>query len=147
MPSSLTKLKKCISCNKKKNKSSFHKDKYTKDGLRPECSACRNKKLKKYYRNPPPTSQRNIKNRLRPYNITPEQFNKLLKQQDYCCAICQTMFKDLGRGLCVDHDHESGQVRLLLCVSCNWGLGNFRDNTELLMRAICYLKNFDDTTF
>lgn len=53
------------------------------------------------------------------------------------CRICNAVpYNDI---LCVDHDHETGEVRGLLCSQCNTGLGMFRDNPELLTRARKYL--------
>lgn len=51
------------------------------------------------------------------------------------CRICGTR----NMGLCVDHDHTSGQFRGILCRSCNTGLGHFKDSVLLLARAIIYL--------
>jgi hypothetical protein len=45
-------------------------------------------------------------------------------------------------GLVVDHDHETGEVRGLLCNRCNTGLGFFADNRGYMRRALTYLENF-----
>ena len=78
------------------------------------------------------------------YNITPEQYEETLKFQNYCCAICGKDIANNIRGgipvaLSVDHCHKSGSLRDLLCYSCNSGLGQFKDNTELLLKAVDYL--------
>jgi hypothetical protein len=52
------------------------------------------------------------------------------------CAICQTF---VGEGLVVDHDHQRGHVRGLLCSPCNLGLGAFADDPARLLTAIRYL--------
>lgn len=56
----------------------------------------------------------------RQYNLTIEEYNKKLELQDYKCAICRKEFK---RTPCVDHDHNTGQIRGLLCHRCNLTLG------------------------
>jgi hypothetical protein len=65
----------------------------------------------------------------------------MLEAQDYKCAICGVL--DVvapGNGaLAVDHCHETGRVRGLLCSICNTSLGGFRDDPELLQRAVNYL--------
>jgi len=64
--------------------------------------------------------------------------------QNGVCAICSggETVKTRGtlRRLAVDHDHETGKVRGLLCNRCNNGLGNFRDDPDLLREAIAYLQ-------
>jgi hypothetical protein len=55
------------------------------------------------------------------------------------CDICGGV--PTGIGLCIDHDHETGMVRGLLCNGCNIGLGGFRDNPRLLIRAADYLRD------
>ena len=74
------------------------------------------------------------------YGITLDDFNKMLEEQDFSCALCGT--KDAGRNgtFNVDHCHETGKVRSLLCHSCNTGLGKFQDNPELLRKAAGYVE-------
>jgi len=72
------------------------------------------------------------------YGITLEEKLELLNRQGGKCLICK---KDIIKNkACVDHNHETGRVRGLLCDRCNHGLGNFKDNIELLQLAIEYLK-------
>lgn len=52
------------------------------------------------------------------------------------CAICESTER-----LCVDHCHETGRIRGVLCWSCNVALGHLRDNVELLLTAISYLES------
>lgn len=73
---------------------------------------------------------------LRLYGLTPAQFQKMEESQSGKCAICDTKTK-----LCVDHDHQSGCVRGLLCRLCNVGLGIFKDSEDRLLRAISYLQH------
>jgi hypothetical protein len=81
--------------------------------------------------------------RLSRLGITREQFDTLLKAQDGKCAICGVLITSLlPRQVHVDHDHETGQVRGILCAICNQGLGLFKDTIELLEAAIRYLKPF-----
>ena len=53
------------------------------------------------------------------YGITLDDYNKMFKVQEGKCAICQRHQNELTRTLCVDHDHKTGTVRSLLCVTCN----------------------------
>jgi len=63
----------------------------------------------------------------------------LLEKQNGCCAICGIHFDECCNKLSVDHDHETGKVRELLCNNCNVGLGNFKERVYLLESAIKYL--------
>lgn len=75
---------------------------------------------------------------LAPYGITPEGYDSMLAEQDGRCAICRTL--EPGRNFfVVDHDHDTGKVRGLLCVKCNSGLGMFDDDPVVLMHATQYL--------
>lgn len=77
------------------------------------------------------------------YGITLEQYNEMLERQNGVCAICEQDETRTARGiirsLAVDHDHETGEVRGLLCASCNQILGFARDNPEVLRSAATYL--------
>lgn len=72
------------------------------------------------------------------YGITEEQYQEMLIAQGRKCAICETGFEP-GVKVCVDHCHDTKEVRGLLCDSCNVGLGRFRDDAALLARAVEYL--------
>lgn len=71
------------------------------------------------------------------YGITLEEYNRQLKRQRGLCAICQGT--NNGKTLHVDHDHKTKRMRGLLCRLCNLGLGDFKDNVELLRKAMWYL--------
>ena len=60
--------------------------------------------------------------RLKRYGLTAGAYNKLLKAQHNCCAICGRHKSLFTKRLHVDHDHDTGKVRGLLCTGCNWNL-------------------------
>ena|SRR5208283_350916 len=79
----------------------------------------------------------------REYGLTIEGYDALFDSQGGCCALCGREFiQRHGRAGSpqVDHDHESGQVRGLLCPPCNAGLGAFHDSEIYLRLAIAYLR-------
>lgn len=80
---------------------------------------------------------------MRNYHITIEKYDEMFDSQDGNCGICRKNQKELRRRLSVDHNHESGRIRGLLCDNCNPGLGYYRDSIFLLEKAIEYLKRTD----
>jgi hypothetical protein len=74
------------------------------------------------------------------YGISLDEFNQMRQEQNYSCKLCGKHEDLFDRGLYVDHCHDTGDVRGLLCVGCNAGLGMLGDNVEGLERAISYLK-------
>jgi hypothetical protein len=132
-----------------------------RDGHRSECKACHAAGQKRWYQSKREASiasvrrwqqenkehlrayrrdyrqRRKVEDRnahlLRNFGITNQDYDQLLRQQGGGCAICGRPPKKIS--LHVDHNHESGAVRGLLCVSCNNALGQFRDSTDLLARA------------
>lgn len=76
--------------------------------------------------------------------MTIEQYDRLMSKQKGKCAICKCEFSETDRALipCVDHDHQTGAVRGLLCFNCNTVLGKVKDSPQILKRAISYLERF-----
>ena len=72
---------------------------------------------------------------LRKYDITYEEYLTKCEEQEHSCAICSET-----KPLVVDHSHETGKARGLLCFNCNTGLGYFSDSSETLKQAREYLK-------
>ena len=80
------------------------------------------------------------------YGMTPEQYEALWRTQDCACAICRKGIVlyttgDKAMTANVDHDHETGEVRGLLCLHCNAAIGYFSDDPTLLVRGLNYLHN------
>ena len=73
------------------------------------------------------------------YGITREDYVLLLESQNNKCKICQLEFVTEG-DIRIDHNHDTNQVRGLLCHSCNVALGHMKDDIQLLEKAINYLK-------
>jgi hypothetical protein len=77
----------------------------------------------------------------RQYGISPADYDALLAKQDGVCATCG---KPSEETLCVDHCHETGTIRGLLCRQCNFALGCFRESQAAMMAAIAYLGGSKD---
>jgi hypothetical protein len=75
--------------------------------------------------------------------VSQEEFLAMLKSQKNLCAICENVL-DGGRHTHLDHNHETGRIRGILCRGCNHGIGHFRDNAEIMRNAIQYLENYSD---
>lgn len=73
------------------------------------------------------------------YGISLEDYNKLLEQQKGCCAICKKNESKFKKGLVVDHDHKTGEVRSLLCPNCNFAIGYAQEDIVILEAMIKYL--------
>lgn len=73
------------------------------------------------------------------YDITQEQYDKMLADQGGVCAICKKTNRKNKR-LCIDHCHKTDKVRGLLCDDCNLMLGHSKDNEDVLREAISYLE-------
>lgn len=82
----------------------------------------------------------------RRFGITGDQYAAMMKLQNGCCAICQEPERSINsnngklKELAVDHDHDTGEVRGLLCTACNRTLGYAQEDETILDRAISYLR-------
>lgn len=79
------------------------------------------------------------------YNLSLDQFSDLVKEQDGLCACCgeKQDYKTVdgkGQELFVDHCHETGRIRGLLCGRCNTGIGILGDTLDHLKKAVAYLE-------
>jgi hypothetical protein len=136
-------MKTCSKCGIQQPLKNFHKDSKRPDGVRASCKACYSLFHKNYYKNN--TEKVKAKNKKmwleRKYNMSIEQYEKMKKEQNGKCAICFSTLKE-GFLTHVDHDHNNGKIRGLLCRWCNTALGNFKDSILNLKNAVEYLKKF-----
>lgn len=137
-------MKTCRSCGVEKPLDEFIKDKNRPDGRYPYCKVCNavRRKEKAYWKNRDPLKDKAYRRvgLLRKYGLTEQDYDSMLAEQNYACAICKNPDpQDRWNRFHVDHCHTSGKVRGLLCSHCNTGLGKFYDNTEVLREAIRYL--------
>jgi Recombination endonuclease VII len=104
------------------------------------CQTCQDKQLKLQERY---ASQRPwvkaASHRLRVYGITPERYIDMLFDQNGRCGMCHQFFLESPD---VDHDHETGEVRELLCHKCNTGLG-YIDDVAFMDRAKAYVRRIE----
>lgn len=78
---------------------------------------------------------------LRLFNLTKEDYNSMAKNQEGACAVCRKIPTGVkGNYLNIDHCHATDRVRGLLCTKCNFSLGHFKDDIDILVRAIEYLE-------
>jgi hypothetical protein len=75
----------------------------------------------------------------RTFGVSADEFDRLLAEQGGGCAICGVIPKRAA-SLHLDHDHDTGAIRGILCLSCNQGVGQFRDDPGLLEKAARYLR-------
>jgi hypothetical protein len=139
----------CSKCNTEQNVLNFHKSSKTKSGYQSWCKLCSKEwastpKRKEQHRNRYHSNKdKHYYNYFykRTYGITSEQYNEMLKDQNNVCKICFSSCLTKRR-LAVDHCHETGKVRGLLCAKCNSLLGQAGDKIEILEKAIKYLKEY-----
>jgi recombination endonuclease VII len=141
---SLTKV--CSSCDIEKTRGNFARDRRAKDGISAHCRDCRQRYVKDWSarrRNGEDTSRRLVP-MVRSFGVLDATFELMLDRQNCACAICGIEFerKRPNKKINIDHDHNSGSVRGLLCTPCNLGIGAFRDDPALLNKAIAYLRKY-----
>jgi len=163
-------MKSCSKCKIEKPLIEFSKNSQQKSGLNPSCKLCKSLVKKVYYQNnkadikekaslwvknnpekrevikkrytSKPSSKENYwKNSIwYKFKLTPEDYTSILNSQCGVCYLCDKTPEENGKRLGVDHCHTTGDIRGILCDSCNTGLGMFFDNTEVLQKAIGYLQ-------
>jgi hypothetical protein len=114
---------KCSKCREEKELDKFYFDKWN-NVYHKSCKNCHNKKL-----------------------ISPSEYEEKFRGQFGKCAICslESLTKTMSGKpvkLSVDHDHNTGKIRGLLCTNCNVGLGKFKDSPQIMRKAFLYLLKY-----
>lgn len=148
-------MRKCKICSKVQTLDSFHRDPRGKDGRKNKCKTCVSSHFKARYlihgnilrqrgkawqeANPDKVFAKHIR---LTYSLSFEEYIRMMGEQNGLCAICHKLNMSLSgkqKRLVVDHRHSDGQVRGLLCDSCNHMLGFAQDCPETLLAGITYL--------
>lgn len=149
--SALPMAKECRRCAIIRPPSEFWAGPRNKDGLTSWCKECmrwsnrrhyyRNQEKRKAYaaewtrQNPERARQTRRKRALKSYGLDAEAFRALSAEQNNACAICLVQEE-----LVIDHCHETGVVRGLLCQRCNKGIGLLAENPTVILRAAAYVR-------
>ena len=136
-------MKYCKKCDDTKEFSEFYKDRQSKDGLTKYCKSCCKSAERDYHKRNP--AVKFIRKRKDSSLITPsgtpftnQVYKELLSEQNGKCGICQQEMSPP----CIDHNHETGVVRKLLCGHCNKMIGFAKESVETLANSIKYLNSF-----
>lgn len=124
----------CPSCKQHKTVDDFPRNRSSKDGLAAYCKPCHNR-ISRANREKHHGSARNFHLKRR-YGTDAVTVEWLILQQASLCALCLT-----GKPEHVDHNHSTGSVRGILCFNCNRGISKFAEDTDVMKRAIEYLKS------
>ncbi|MET9255914.1 endonuclease VII domain-containing protein [Streptomyces sp. NPDC003717] len=112
----------CRTCGQVKPHSEWHRNATASDGLATRCKACK-------------AVQGRRGHLKRQYGLTEDEREALVSAQRGVCCICLA-----ASPVHVDHCHETGRVRGVLCFSCNAALGQFKDQPEAIRRAAAYVE-------
>ncbi len=157
--------KACLKCGKEWPISEYHEK---RGKPQPQCKECRSEYMRGYYQdnydrerakrkawyeanklrvceqlkeeykaNPEKYKWQRLKQK---YGVTQEQYEGLRKMQRNKCGICRTSFDETEPHL--DHCHDTGKVRGLLCANCNTGIGLFKHNAKRMEKAIAYVVKY-----
>ena len=130
----------CTKCKVNKPTTHYYIKSKKTGTLRSRCKLCYSNDSAARYRTPEATEARKKVwkkyQRFKLYGITPKIYESMVDSQGGRCLICDVQ----SDKLCIDHCHDTGKVRGLLCSSCNAGLGFFRDSVDKLEKAIDYLR-------
>ena len=140
---------KCIDCKEVLSVSEFyHRNKlYTSTGLpmrQSHCKACTKKRSNIRRESKTLREQDKNRDRIHKYGIGTEDYNRMYIKQNKVCKICkkrrpQTRKSGIVLDLHIDHNHQTGRVRGLLCTYCNNSLGMLDETIVTFLRAILYI--------
>ena len=121
--------KTCRACREIRDRAAFARNASSPDGLRSECRTCRSNADRSYLLR-------------RRFGFSVEDYDTMLAAQGGKCALCSAQVPG-GRWtrFHVDHCHDTGRVRGLLCNSCNSALGALGDTEESIAKVLAYVAN------
>jgi len=145
----------CGKCKQERSLTEFNGDKNSPDKKSWQCKKCRadyrrservrartsvyNKKYAK--ENLDLIRQKERRNNLKyKFGLTVQQYDKMFQDQGGECKICSIAQSQLKKKLCVDHNHDTGRIRGLLCDSCNRAMGLLKESIPVIEKIIDYLK-------
>lgn len=127
--------KTCSTCGEEKPTDDFYHQ-------RRACKPCVREHQRRFRDSRP--DYNHTRNLQRRYGLSVDEYETFIANQNFACAICEveistTLGYKAKRPVVVDHNHETGEVRGILCPKCNLVLGHARENTTILYKAIVYL--------
>ena len=137
-------MKTCRTCGEVKALKHYHKAKVNTDGYEHRCKDCK-KAITQTEEFKEKRRQRSYKYALKHhYGLTVEDYEQMIEDQGNRCACCgdhwdNVVSRQAHARWCVDHNHETGEVRGLLCNACNAMLGHAQDSIHRLAKGIEYL--------
>ena len=137
--------KSCTECEAVLPLDEFHKNAHSPDLRHSKCKKCKNDQARKTYSEKeikdsrPSYASSRERHLLRTYGINLKKYNELLVKQKYCCGVCEKHQDDEKKSLHVDHNHETGEIRGLLCNFCNRQVIGKHKDPELFLKAAKYL--------
>lgn len=119
----------------------------TPHGYRGMCKPCKRKQWRDWSVTRPALDAKRAYQMYLKYGLSEHDYEVMLILQEGRCAICNREEWRLHRSgvllnLSVDHDHETGEIRALLCSGCNVGLGSFAEDADRLRAAAAYIDSF-----
>lgn len=141
IPEVLEETKVCIVCGDPKALSEFNYSSQKGKNIN-TCKKCRVDQKRERDRIDPYEHKRRTRNSnlKRKFGITLDDYEDMLFAQGGRCLICDIYDRELTKELCVDHNHETGKIRGLLCNRCNTLVGFLEKNKDLLSMAFNYIK-------
>ena len=130
-------LKRCYMCQQWLPLGQYYKDKTKWDDLCCGCCSCMGE-----YRETHKNEKRELHLK-HDFGLSLEDYSRVFTSQGGVCAICGS--SPNGMALAVDHNHETGEVRGLLCSNCNVAIGLMKDDPGLLQKAIDYVRMYSGT--
>ena len=135
--------KTCCVCKEVKSRDDFWNTKRTKDGKTYECKSCGGARRCKYEADKKDKIQttKRLSQIKTYYNSSEEVIVGMMNQQKGCCCVCGDTLQDpcSGKNYAIDHNHNTGEIRGLLCLHCNSMLGQAKDSPSILLAGYNYL--------